>query len=151
MKKLFALAVSAAVFAVPASQAVAATGPTAAQFKALQKQVTTLQKQVKALQKKVTDANDLALAVGAYSICQFANTADALQGTWQAVDQREQSQGRQPVFGAQTPISDANLCLQGFNVARSHSVPPNVGAFTALNTAFGITALDYSALALLER
>jgi len=148
MKRLLAFAFAFAVFAVPASQASAA-GPTAAQFKALQKQVTALKKQVTKLQKDLKETDDLALAVGAYSICSAANTADALQGTWQAVDQREQGQGRQPVFGAQTPISDANLCQQGFNVTRSHTIPPSATAFVALNTAFGVTAFRYTALDLL--
>lgn len=148
MRRSIMLVFAFALFAVPATQATAAS-PTAAQFKALQKQVTTLKKQVAKLQKDVKDADDLALAVGAYSICSSANAADALQGTWQALDAREQAQGRQPVFGAQTPISDANVCQQGFNVARSHTIPPSATAFVALNTAFGIRAFQYSALDLL--
>jgi hypothetical protein len=148
MKRLIAFALAFAVFAVPASQASAAS-PTVAQFKALQKQVTTLKKQVAKLQKDLADTDDLAVAVGAYSICAAANTADALQGTWQALDQREQSQGRQPVFGAQTPITDANVCQRGFNVTRSHAIPPSATAFVALNTAFGVTAFQYTALGLL--
>ena len=148
MRRVLAFAVAVAVFAVPASQASAA-GPTAAQFKALQKQVTTLKKQVTKLQKDLKDTDELAVAVGAYSICSAANTADALQGTWQSLDQRETAQGRQPVFGVQSPISDANLCQQGFNVARSHTIPPSATAFVALNTAFGVTAFKYTALHLL--
>ena len=148
MKRVLALTFAFAVFAVPASQATAA-GPTTAQFKALQKQVATLKKQVTKLQKDLGDTDDLAVAVGAYSICAAANTADALQGTWQALDQREQAQGRQPFFGAQTPITDANVCQRGFNVTRSHAIPPSATAFVALNTAFGVTAFHYSALNLL--
>jgi hypothetical protein len=148
MRRVLAFALAVAVFAVPASQASAA-GPTTAQFKALQKQVTTLKKQVTKLQKDLKDTDELAVAVGAYSICSAANTADALQGTWQSLDQRETAQGRQPVFGVQTPISDANLCQQGFNVTRSHTIPPSATAFVALNTAFGVTAFKYTALHLL--
>jgi len=148
MRRVLAFAFAVAVFAVPASQASAA-GPTPAQFKALQKQVATLKKQVTKLQKDLNDTSELAIGVGAYSICNAANTADALQGTWQALDQRETSQGRQPVFGAQTPITDANICQRGFNVVRSHTIPPSATAFVALNTAFGITAFEYTALNLL--
>lgn len=149
MKKWIALALTAAALTVPVTQAGAANGPTAAQFKALQRQVATLNKQVKKLQKDVKDANDLALGTLAYTVCLSGLTADALQGTWQAVDQREVSQARATVFGAQSPISDANACQQGFNVARSHSLPPTVASFTALNTAIGVTAFRYSALGLL--
>ena len=148
MKRLIAFVFAFAVFAVPASQASAAS-PTVAQFKALQKQVTTLKKQVVTLQKNLADTDDLAVAVGAYSICAAANTADALQGTWQALDQREQTQGRQPVFGAQTPSNDASVGQRGFNVTRSHAIPPTTTAFVALNTAFGVTAFHYRALDLL--
>jgi hypothetical protein len=148
MKRSIAFACAFAVFAVPASQATAAS-PTMAQFKALQKQVTTLKKQVAKLQKDLLDTDDLAVAVGAYGICAAANTADALQGTWQAIDQREQAQGRQPVFGVQTPITDANVCQRGFNVTRSHAIPPSTTAFVALNTAFGVTASRFTALDLL--
>jgi len=149
MKRLVAFALAFAVFAVPASQAGAAASPTVAQFKALQKQVATMKKQVTKLQKDLKDTTDLAFGVLGYSICSAANTADALQGTWQAVDQREQSQGRQPVFGPQAPISDGNACQGGFNVVRSHTVPPSVTAFSALNAAIDIRAARFSSLSLL--
>jgi hypothetical protein len=149
MKKWIALALTAAALTVPVTQAGAASGPTAAQVKALQKQVATLQKQVKTMQKKLNDTSDLALAVGVYTVCLGAIAADTIQGTWQTLDQREQAQGRAPIFGTQTPISDANLCQQGFNVARSHANPPTTSVFVALNTAFGVTAFRYSALGLL--
>lgn len=150
MRKTIALALAAIVFAVPATQASAA-GPTTAQFKALQKQVTALKKQVTTMQKKLNDTTDLTIAVGAYSICLGAVAADAIQGTWQTLDQREVTAGRTPIFGTQIPISEANLCQQGFNVARSHAIPPTTSVFVALNTAFGVTAFKYSALNLLEK
>src|SRR5438093_2211208 len=94
MKKIVAVTLAVAALAVPAAQAGAATnkGPTLAQFKALQKQVSTLQAQVKALQKFVpcttkTCATVKALttytdALFGLSVCQNAVIADELQGTW---------------------------------------------------------------------
>ena len=148
MRRLIAFAFAAAVFAAPATQAGAATAPTAAQFKALQKQVATLQKQVKKLQKDVKETDELATVSLLYGVCASANAADALQGTWQAIDQREQAQGRAVVFGPQAPINDGNVCRSA-GVTRSHSVPPGVASFSALNFAIGIRSFRFTALNLL--
>ena len=96
------------------TQATAAT-PTSAQFNALKKQVTTLEEAGDEAPEGSKDTDDLAIGVLGYGICSAANTADALQGTWQAVDQREQAQGRQPVFGASaqtgTPVRAVSALL----------------------------------------
>jgi hypothetical protein len=132
MKKI-ALALAAAALAVPAAQADAAKAPkspTLAQFNALKATVTKLQKQV-------TDANNRALAALAYEACLTAVTADALQGTWQAVDTALVQMTRPAVFGPQTPISDVELCQQALQVARSHTVPPTAATFASMTALFG--------------
>ena len=88
MKRLV-LAAILALMLVPAAPA-AAAGPT---LKSLQAQITTLKKQVKTLQKQVKADRSFSLASLAYSGCSFAVTADALQGTWTALDARFVSEG----------------------------------------------------------
>ena len=108
MKKTVALTLAALVLAIPATQAGAAkqAGPTAAQFRALQKQVTTLQKQVKTLQKQQKDTNGLALGLAGVLVCEDVVITDALQGTWNVVDQIAQAtQAGKTYFGAQTPLA----------------------------------------------
>lgn len=128
MKRL-ALAAILAVMLVPAAPATAA-GPT---LKSLQAQITTLKKQVKALQKQVKADRNFSLASLAYSGCSFAATADALQGTWTALDARL---GAPPLFGAQTPVDDFGVC-QAFQIVRAKNQnPPTVGVFQALLNVF---------------
>jgi hypothetical protein len=144
MKKIVALTVSVAALAVPAAQTSAATnqGPTLAQFKALQKQVSSLQAQVKALQKFVpctakTCATVKALttatnALFGLSICENAVIADEFQGTWNVIDQIAQAtQAGKTYFGAQTPIADSGVCTS-FGITRSNAIPPNVAMFSSL-------------------
>jgi hypothetical protein len=126
---LAALLALALVAAAPAS----AKGPT---LRSLQAQITKLQKQVKTLQKQVKDAQTLGAAGLAYGACNSAVTADALQGTWIALDARFTSQSQAAIFGAQTPVNDFTLC-QSFNVTRARSQnPPTVGVFQALLNIF---------------
>ena len=126
---LAALLALALVAAAPAS----AKGPT---LRSLQAQITKLQKQVKTLQKQVKDAQTLGAAGLAYGACNSAVTADALQGTWIALDARFTSQSQAAIFGAQTPVNGFTLC-QSFNVTRARSQnPPTVGVFQALLNIF---------------
>jgi predicted lipoprotein len=126
---LAALLALALVAVAPAS----AKGPT---LRSLQAQITKLQKQVKTLQKQVKDAQTLGAAGVAYGACNSAVTADALQGTWIALDARFTSMGQAAIFGAQTPVNDFTLC-QSFNVTRARSQnPPTVGVFQALLNIF---------------
>jgi hypothetical protein len=91
---------------------------------------------VKTLQKQVKDAQTLGAAGLAYGACNSAVTADALQGTWIALDARFTSLGQAAIFGTQTPVNDFNLC-QSFNVTRARSQnPPTVGVFQALLNIF---------------
>ena len=77
MKKIVALTLAALALAIPATQASAAkqAGPTAAQFRALQKQVTGLQKQVKTLNSVIASC----LFVQAVPVAQYGAN-DGTQG-----------------------------------------------------------------------
>jgi ABC-type transport system involved in cytochrome c biogenesis permease subunit len=131
MKRL-ALAAILAVMLVPVAPATAAA-PT---LKSLQAQITTLKKQVKALQKQVKADRNFSLASLAYSGCSFAVTADALQGSWTAIDARFVSEGHAALFGAQTPVDDFGVC-QAFQIVRAKNQnPPTAGVFQALLNVF---------------
>jgi hypothetical protein len=131
MKRLL-LAAVLALMLVPAAPATAA-GPT---LKSLQAQITTLKKQVKTLQKQVKADRNFSLAALAFSGCSWAVTADALQGTWTALDARFVSEGHVALFGAQTPVDDLGLCT-GFQIVRAKNQnPPTVGVFQALLNIF---------------
>jgi ABC-type transport system involved in cytochrome c biogenesis permease subunit len=131
MKRL-ALAAILAGMLVPAAPSTAA-GPT---LKSLQAQITTLKKQVKTLQKQVKANQNFSLASLAYAGCSWAVTADALQGTWTALDARFVSEGRAALFGAQTPVDDLGLCTSFKIVRAKNQNPPTVGIFQALLNVF---------------
>src|SRR5437588_7183413 len=102
---------AAAVFAAPA----AAVTPTE---KKLQAHIKGLQGQVKTLQKQVKQARSIAVLAAVYSGCATAATADALQGTWMAIDAHF---GTSIFGGPQPPVNDYNACSQGLNVTRANS------------------------------
>jgi opacity protein-like surface antigen len=129
MKRLVLAAVLALVL-VAAAPATAAKGPT---LRSLQAQITSLKKQVKTLQKQVKADRSFALGAFVYSGCGWAVTADALQGTWTALDARL---GVPPLFGPQTPVDDFGIC-QDFSIVRARNQnPPTVGVFQALLNVF---------------
>ena len=133
MKKLAVVLAVFAALAVPAAQANAAKapkGPTMAQFNALKKTVATLQ-------KNLTEARNIAIAGLQYDVCLTAVTADALQGTWQALDTQLQALSRPVVFGPQTPINDLNVCQQALQIPRAHNLPPTSAQFSAMTALFG--------------
>jgi len=117
---------------VPAAPATAA-GPT---LRSLQGQITTLKKQVKTLQKQVKADRNFALGAFVYSGCSWAVTADALQGTWTALDGRFVSEGHAALFGPQTPIDDFGICADFSIVRAKNQNPPTVGVFQALLNIF---------------
>jgi hypothetical protein len=126
--------VAAFALAVPA-QGAAAT-PTDRKVAQLQKQVKTLQKQVKTLQTQMRLALGLAVINFAADTCHAAIVADTFQGTWTAIDAREQATpGGQPIFGAQTPVNDYGNCafLEQPAVPRPGiQNPPSIAAFNPL-------------------
>ena len=129
MKRIVTMAFVAASLCVPAAQAAAPKGPTMAQFNALKAQLAKDEKTIKA---QTTAINALAGIVE----CEIANTADALQGSWQAIDALAVSLGKPAVFGPQTTIVDNNAC-SSFSITRSHAVPPTISVFSALTTLLG--------------
>ena len=133
MKRIALVLAVAAALAVPAAQANAAKapkGPTLAQFNALKKTVAKLQ-------KDLTEARNIAIAGLQYDVCLTAVTADALQGTWQAMDAQFVALSRPAVFGPQTPINDLNVCQQALQVPRAHNLPPTIAQFSAMTALFG--------------
>lgn len=141
MRKALALAVLAAVAAFAAG-AWSAAPPSPAE-KRLQKQLSTVQSQVKTLQRdvkklktQVTDAEAVGAASLLFGACSTAISADALQGTWQEVDQlATATQAGKTYFGPQTPVSDLvggqSIC-QVLGAPRSQALPPSTAQFTAL-------------------
>ena len=127
---LAGLLVLTLVAAAPAT----AKGPT---LRSLQAQITKLQKQVKTLQRQVKDNQTLAAAGVAYGACSAAVAADALQGTWTALDARFVAQGQAALFGAQTPVTEPINFCGGFSIVRARNQnPPTVGVFQALLNIF---------------
>ena len=136
MKRMVTLMLAAAALAVPATQANATPSatPTLAQFKSLQKQVKTLQAQVKKLQTQTKDLNSFANGLIPLLVCQDVAATDALQGTWNVIDQiSAATQAGKTYFGAQTPIADGGACT-AFKITRSQAVPPSVAVFSSLVT-----------------
>jgi prophage DNA circulation protein len=134
MKRIVAFTLTALVLAIPATQASAAkqAGPTTAQFRAMQKQVTALQKQVKTLQKQQKELDSFTSALVGVLVCENAVITDALQGTWNIVDQIAQAtQGGKTYFGAQTALADKGACA-AFKITRSQGIPPTALVFNSL-------------------
>ena len=128
---------------IPATSAPSAT-PTEQK---LLKSVATLKAQVAKLQKtdKTQNSNintvaNIAVSALAYGACNTAITADAVQGTWQVIDQiAAATQAGKTYFGAQTPVSDSVLsglltapACQAASVTRSQALPPTAAQFNAL-------------------
>jgi hypothetical protein len=148
MKRTVVLMLAVATIAFPVAQANAGSSatPTQAQFKALQKQVTSLQAQVKTLQKWVPKScstnscftlpqvSSIAALNYEVEICQQAVIADAFQGTWNVIDQiSAATQAGKTYFGTQTPITDSSSCTN-VRVTRSSGIPPTVAIFSSLVT-----------------
>jgi hypothetical protein len=135
-----ALVFGALVAAVAFAATAWSSAPPTPTEKKLQREVTLLQSQVKALQKTdktvEKDISTLQLAVAGVALlgaCDVAITADALQGTWQVIDQvSAATQAGKTYFGAQTPLSDTvagtSVC-QALGITRSQVVPPVITPF----------------------
>ena len=104
--------------------------------KKLRKQVTVLQKQVKKLQRDVKQLQGVVGGVLAIQVCSTAITADALQGTWAAVNAREAAQGQPPVFTAESAVNDAGACTAAKVTRAPTANPPNLTPFKALLSIF---------------
>ena len=154
MKRIVAFAFAVLALALPAAQAGAAQSasqPTLAQFKALQKQVTTLQSQVKTLQAQIKvqqkwvppscttstcgtlrQISSLASFDYEAGICEVAVISDQFQATWQIIDQLSTAtQAGKTYFGPQTSISDAGACAD-LQFTRAAILPPTSAVFSSL-------------------
>ena len=138
-----ACALGLAVYAAGAWSAASAT-PAEKQLqkdvKVLKTQVKALQTSVKKLSGEVADTEDAAIGIGLISICGTVVMADAVQGTWQVIDQASAAtQAGKTYFGAQTPVDDKivgqGLC-QAIGVTRSQTVPPTIAQVNALLALF---------------
>lgn len=124
------------ILAAPAS----AAAPTQRQFRALQKQVKALQGQVKILQQQLTlrrRSNLSVFAGGAYvyGACLTAATADAFQGTWEAIDRHAAHNAHGPdTWPPQAPIADPLNSCQQFQIQRvgNPAATPTTDVFAAL-------------------
>jgi hypothetical protein len=143
MKRVFVLCalVGVAAYATGAWSA----APPSPTEKRLLKDVAALKTQVK---KLTTDLGATQLAVGAtilYTVCSDEIAADALQGTWQVVDQVSAAlQAGKVYFGPQTPViateGGQDICGSG-GVTRSQVLPPNVAPYQALLAGFHTDSL----------
>lgn len=140
-RALIALAV-AGVVAVGAAPAPApAATKLDRKMAALQRQVTSLTKQVKSLKTQLTatrncsgptsklpDVCALGILGVQVGLCDTAITADALQNTWETVNQHEGSS----VFPSRQTVDDSSIC-SALRVARQQTlVPPTVAPFQGL-------------------
>jgi hypothetical protein len=105
----------------------------------LARQVKTLQKQVKALQKSVRNVQSIAAGAIVYGACVTAATADAFQGTWEAID-RHAAHNTHGVdlFAPQTPIADPLNSCSRLEVQRqaNPAATPTTDVFAALLNIF---------------
>lgn len=157
MKKAFVLCAIAgvAVYATTAwsaSTADPAVSRLVRDVATLKKQVKTLQTQNKAVSKNLTAVEDVALGAFLFSICSDEIAADALQGTWQVVDQLSAAtQAGKTYFGPQTPVTATlqgqDIC-SGLGITRSQVVPPTIAPYQALLAPFHTLSLRNAALRL---
>ena len=127
---------AATALATPTSAAT----PTQRQLRTLQKQVKALQSQVKILQGQLSlrRRSNLSIFAGGayvYGACLTAATADAFQGTWEAIDRHAAYNAHgQDLFGAQSPIADPLSSCQQFEVQRNANpaATPSTDVFAAL-------------------
>jgi len=152
MKRVFVLCALVGVAAY-ATGAWSAAPPSPIEQR-LSKDVATLKTQVKALQafdkKQNTGINTVgAIATSAFlfTICSDEITADALQGSWQVVDQVSAAlQAGKTYFGPQTAVTATiggqDVCAGG-GVTRSQVLPPTVAGYQALLAAFHTSSLKF--------
>ena len=135
------LAVGIATYSAAAWSA-APPSPTERQLlrdvKSLKAQVAKLQKTQKTHATAINNLGDLTVFALVYDACSSAITTDAIQGTWQIVDQiAAATQAGKTYFGVQTPVADSVSGLttpacQTLKVTRSQTLPPTSAQFSAL-------------------
>jgi len=108
----------------------------------LVRRVTALEKEVKALQKQSNLTQGAVGFLTVWSACDAATTADALQGTWQTIDQLSvATQAGKTYFGPQVQVDDTFAGRDACSIARVGRtfpvlVPPSIGYFNNLLRVF---------------
>jgi hypothetical protein len=93
--------------AAPATAAVPTNRQLQAQITVMKRQIKTLTKQLKA--ETAARRTGVATAL-VYAGCETAVTADAIQGTWAAIDNYNTTHGGAAIFGPQQQPNDQQLC-----------------------------------------
>lgn len=154
MRRALALCALVGV-AVYATTAWSASPPSATEQR-LVKDVATLKTQVKKLQLQVKTLNSntqlAVVGLAVLGVCSAELTTDALQSTWQVVDQLSAAlQAGKTYFGPQTPISvmvaGQDWCAAA-NVTRSQVLPPTIAQYQALLAPFNSASSSFRADAL---
>jgi hypothetical protein len=106
----------------------------------LVRRVAALEKKVTALQKQSNQTEGTVGFLTFWNACAVVTTADALQGTWQTIDDLSAAtQGGKTYFGPQTPIDDRILghhaCVVS-RVGRMYPWPRSIGYFNNLLNVF---------------
>jgi hypothetical protein len=129
--------VAATAMAAPASAATPGERRLARQVKTLQRQVTTLNRQVRTLQRQMRETQSVAAGGIIFAACSSAATSDALQGTWETIDQLAAGVGQPDRYPPPTAIADPLNSCQGLEVQRqANTVPPRTDVFAALLNIF---------------
>jgi hypothetical protein len=137
---LVALFVALSGGAAAGTALVSRSAASASSSTSLARRVAVLEKKVKALQKQSTVTQAVVGGLTFWSVCDAVTTADALQGTWQTIDELSAAtQAGKTYFGPQTPVDDTVAGEHACNVTRvgrSHAVPPNITWFNYLLRVF---------------
>jgi hypothetical protein len=129
--------VAVTALAAPASAATPSQARLARQVKTLQRQVTTLNRQVRTLQRQMREVQSVAAGGIIFTACNAAATADALQGTWDTIDQLATAVGQPERYPPQTAIADPLNSCQNLEIQRApNTVPPATNVFAALLNIF---------------
>lgn len=135
-----AIAILVAVIAVaaPASAATPSQQRLARDVRTLKAQVKTLQRQVKTLRTQMRTVQSVAAGAVLIGACSTAATADAFQGTWEAIDRHAAVNAHGPdQFPPQAAIADPLNSCQALDVQRQPNiVPPTTNVFAALLNIF---------------
>ena len=137
MKRLFVtmlVVLAALVVLAPATAAPPTNAQLAARLKALEARNARLEKKVQKLEKDLDSVGGLAATSLVFSVCGFSQTADALQGTWNVIDQISVATPgiARTFFGTQVPVVDPLNSCTLLRLTRVQTVPPTVAPFSAL-------------------
>jgi len=145
MKRVLLLCAIVGV-AVYATEAWSASPPSPTEQRR-SKDVATLKKQVKTLKTEVSSTQLAVVGTILFTVCSDEIAADALQGTWQVVDQVSAAlQAGKTYFGAQVPVTATfngqDICAAG-GLTRSQVLPPTVAGYQALLAQFHTNSLKF--------